>query len=84
MIAPVVGSKNRALPGQFDVVLLGLIGSQFGNRNGFTQRAITGTAAPPEMEVAFEGLNASAVADAETVNAALLQIREKNVPRFGR
>ena len=50
-------------------------------RNGFTPRATIGTAVPPTLDE-FEGLNPSAVAEARTVSAARLQMREKKVGRF--
>src|SRR5215469_6192777 len=59
-------------------------GSQLGNRKGFTPRAITGIAVPPPTLEEFDGLNASAVAVADTLSAARLQMREKNVGTFGR
>jgi hypothetical protein len=59
-------------------------GSQLGNRNGFTPRTVTGIAVPPPTLDEFDGLNASAVALADTLSAARLQMREKKVGTFGR
>jgi len=80
-MAPVVGSKNRAIPApQVEPGLLGFTGSQFGRRNGFTQRATVGLAVPTLDEL--EGLYASALADTRTVRTLALQMREKKVGRF--
>src|SRR6266436_925730 len=82
IMAPVVGSKNLAIPPpQFEPGLLGLTGSQFGRRNGFTQRATVGTPPVPKLDE-FDGLKASALADTRTVRAFRLHIREKNVGKF--
>src|ERR1700756_2288506 len=81
VIAPVIRSKNVAAPPQAAPVCAGF-GSQFGMRNGFTPRAIIGTAFVPVMLAEFEGLNPSAVAEARTVRGDLFQMREKKVGRF--
>src|SRR6266550_5726756 len=76
LIAPVVGSKNCAMvPPQNEPGLLGFTGSQFGRRNGFTQRATVGAPVPKLDE--FDGLKASALADTRTVKALRFQMREK-------
>ena len=82
VITPVTRSKNVAAPPQATPACAGF-GSQFGIRNGFTPRAMIGTALPPAATVAeFEALNPSAVAEARTVRGALFQMREKKVGRF--
>jgi hypothetical protein len=84
VIAPVVTLKNvGAVPPQ-PAPVPPRTGSQFGRRKGFTPRTITGTKLPPGRLEEFDGLNPSAVAVAETLNATRLQIREKNVGRLGR
>jgi hypothetical protein len=80
-MVPVVGSKKVAVVPQ---AVPTPAGSQLGSKNGFTQREITGTPAAPVMPDEFDGLKPSAVAVAETLSAARLQMREKNVGRFGR
>jgi hypothetical protein len=53
--------------------------------HGFTQRGVAGTASPPGAKLPeFEGLNASAVAEALTVFVARDQIRENKVGRLAR
>src|SRR6266576_862922 len=82
LIAPVVGSKNCAtVPPQNEPGLLGFTGSQFGRRNGFTQRATVGAPVPPKLDE-FDGLKASALADTRAVRVLRFQMREKNVGRF--
>src|SRR5579862_9324271 len=84
-MAPVPGSKKVAcVPQAVPVPVVAGSGSQLGRKNGFTQRETTGSPAAPVIPDEFDGLNPSAVAVAETLSAARLQMREKNVGKFGR